>query len=197
MKSLRKIVILALISTILLIALTLDMRTKPRIESNEKDHALKEFNVGTTAGKLAPDFEGVTLNGELIRLSEFQGKTVVINVFASWCGPCQVEMPHLVDTFKQLNPDNFAFIGINLRENPKAVAQFQQEFNINFPLLLNERGDLTSNYFKPIGLPTTWFVDSRGVVRYVYSGALTNEILVRILEDVKAGREPDPFAITE
>jgi thiol-disulfide isomerase/thioredoxin len=197
MKNLWKFIILVLLSAIMIIIFTLDMRSNAHAEINEKDLVFQELKVGTSFGELAPDFRGETLDGETIRLSDLQGKIVLINVFASWCGPCRLEMPHMVNTYEQLNLDEFAFIGINLQESPEAVVQFQREFNINFPLIINERGDLTSNLFKPIGLPTTWFVDSHGVVRYVYSGAMTDEILLRILEDVEAGREPDPFAVTE
>jgi peroxiredoxin len=197
MKNLWKLIVLVLLATIMIVIFALDMRSNARAEINEMDLAFQELKIGTTPGELAPDFEGETLNGETIHLSEFRGKIVLINVFASWCGPCRLEMPHLVITFEQLNSDEFAFIGINLQETPEAVAQFRREFNINFPLIINQQGDLTSGLFKPIGLPTTWFVDSQGVVRYVYSGAMTDEILLRILEDVEAGIEPDPFAITE
>ncbi|UCF27667.1 MAG: hypothetical protein JSW42_13720, partial [Chloroflexota bacterium] len=60
--------------------------------------------------------------------------------------------------------------------------------------VLNEGGDLT-NIYSPIGLPTSWFIDQDGVVRFVFSGPMTQESLQAILADVEAGREPDPFAV--
>lgn len=154
------------------------------------------FEVGTAIGELAPNFEGKTLNNDVIQLSDFRGKIVLINIFASWCGPCRLETPHLVDTFAKLDPDQFIFIGINLEESPETVAQFDQEYNINYPLVLNEHGDLTDGLYTPIGLPTSWFIDSNGLVRYVFTGAMTSELLMQTLEDIQMGREPNPFNIS-
>ena len=59
--------------------------------------------------------------------------------------------------------------------------------------MLNEDGSLTNNLYTPIGLPTSWFIDQDGVVRYVFAGAMTREVLQNVLEDIIAGKEPDPF----
>ncbi len=152
-----------------------------------------DLPVGTKVGELAPNFTGTTLDGETIRLSDLRGKTVLINVFASWCGPCRLEMPHLVEAADQFGDQEVVFIGINLQENPEAVEAFRDEFNVQFPLVLNEDGSLTNNLYTPIGLPTSWFIDQDGVVRYVFAGAMTREVLQNVLDDVIAGREPDPF----
>ena len=73
------------------------------------------------------------------------------------------------------------------------VAEVARRSGNDYPLVLNEGGDLTDIY-RPIGLPTTWFIDRDGVIRFVFSGPMTKEALQVILEDVAAGREPDPFA---
>ena len=150
--------------------------------------------VGTAVGELAPDITGTTLEGQEIAISDQQGNVVLVNVFASWCGPCRVEAPHLVEVYNNLDQEKFEFIGLNLQERPTEVEFFRDEFFIDFPLVLNEGGDLT-NIYSPIGLPTTWFIDRDGVVRFVFSGPMTKEALQAILEDVEAGREPDPFAV--
>ena len=117
----------------------------------------------------------------------------VVNVFASWCGPCRAEIPHLVEVFGEVNEQGVTFVGLNLSEKPGAVSTFRDEFDINFPLLLDEDGRLTEVY-RPIGLPTSWFIDADGIVRYVFAGPMTKEMLKGILADIEAGREPDPFA---
>jgi hypothetical protein len=99
-----------------------------------------------------------------------------------------------VEVYNSIDRGKFEFVGLNLQEAPGAVADFQDEFFIDFPLVLNEGGDLT-NIYSPIGLPTTWFIDQSGVVRFVFSGPMTKESLQAILADVEAGREPDPFAV--
>jgi thiol-disulfide isomerase/thioredoxin len=127
-------------------------------------------------------------------LSELSGKLVVVNVFASWCGPCRAETPHLVEVYKQIDRDRVEFIGLNLQETPKAVESFKDEFSIDYPLVLDEGGGITDIY-RPIGLPTTWFIDQDGIIRFSFSGPMTKESLQVILEDVEAGRDPDPFAV--
>ncbi len=156
------------------------------------DESVAALPVGTSAGERAPDFVGRTLDGQEFQLSDLQGKTVVVNIFASWCAPCRLEAPHLVEVSGKMGGD-VVFIGLNLQETPEAVAGFKEEFQIDFPLVLNEDGLLTELY-RPIGLPTSWVIDESGVVRYVHAGPVTASFLERAIRDVQAGRQPDPFA---
>jgi len=175
--------------------LILDYRTQAQAQPQDNEAAeLLGLSVGIAVGELAPDFTGTTVDGQTITLSDLKGKLVLVNVFASWCGPCRIETPHLVEVYNELDRDRVEFIGLNLQETPEAVEFFKDEFFINYPLVLNESGDLT-NIYSPIGLPTTWFIDRDGVIRFRFSGAMTKEALQAILEDVAAGREPDPFAV--
>lgn len=195
MRKIWKAIILVIVAGIMAGDLILDYQTQAQAHPQDTEKAeLLGLSVGTTLGELAPDFSGKTLDGETITLSELKGKFVLVNVFASWCGPCRVEAPHLVEVYNTIDKDQFEFVGLNLQETPEAVEFFRDEFFIEFPLVLNEGGDLT-NIYSPIGLPTTWFIDRDGVVRFVFSGPMTKEALQVILEDVEAGREPDPFAV--
>jgi peroxiredoxin len=147
---------------------------------------------GTSIGMRAPDFSGVTLDGERLHLSDFQGKIVVVNSFASWCGPCLLETPHLVKVFDQRG-DEAVMVGINLQENPSAVAGYRDEFKISYPLVMDPEGTI-SEVYKPLGLPTSWFIGASGVVRYMHTGPLNTTMLNHILDDIRAGRQPDPLA---
>ena len=150
--------------------------------------------VGTAVGEYAPEFVSTTLEGETLHLSDLKGQLVVINLFASWCGPCRLETPHLVETYHYLDDKGTAILGLNLNEPAEAVTAFKEEFDIPYPLVMDPGGKITSELYRPIGLPTTWFIDQDGVIRYVFSGAMTQEVLMQIIEDVRAGREPNPFA---
>jgi thiol-disulfide isomerase/thioredoxin len=195
MKKIWKAIILVFVVGIMTGDLILDYQTQAQAHPQDIETAeLLGLSVGTTVGELAPDFTGTTLDGDTITLSELKGKLVLVNVFASWCGPCRVEAPHLVEVYNAIDRDQFEFIGLNLQETPEAVEFFKDEFFIDFPLVLNEGGGLT-NIYSPIGLPTTWFIDRDGVIRYVFSGPMTKEALQVIVDDVEAGREPDPFAV--
>ncbi len=200
-KSIWKPFVLILVAGIMVADVLLDSQTiEPGLaDAGENTHildpAIASLPVGTQTGERAPNLMGLTLDGQEVQLADLQGRTVLVNVFASWCAPCRLEAPHLVEAYNELDPDKFVFVGLNLQETPEAVAGFQSDFEIEFPLLLNQDGDLTE-IFRPIGLPTSWFIDADGVVRYVHAGPVTADLLVRAMEDVEAGRQPDPFATT-
>lgn len=193
MRRIWKPLVLILVIGIMAADVFFDQRAIAQSQTEAAVQTDLDLPVGTKVGELAPNFTGTTLDGETIRLSDLRGKTVLINVFASWCGPCRLEMPHLVEAADQFGDQEVVFVGINLQENPEAVKAFRDEFNVQFPLVLNEDGSLTNNLYTPIGLPTSWFIDQDGVVRYVFAGAMTREVLQNVLDDVITGREPDPF----
>lgn len=195
MKKYWKVIILVFVAGIMIGDLILDFRSQALAPQQDTETAdLLGLNVGITAGDLAPELTGTTVDGETVALSDLKGKVVLVNIFASWCGPCRVEAPHLAEVYDSIDQEKFEFVGLNLQETPGAVEGFRDDFFIDFPLVLNEGGDLT-NIYTPIGLPTSWFIDQDGVVRFVFSGPMTKESLQAILADVEAGREPDPFAV--
>ena len=130
-----------------------------------------------------------TLDGETIKLSDLRGKTVVINVFASWCGPCRIEAPHLAQVYADFIGQDVEFIGLNFEERPEDVAAFKDEFSWQFPVVLNQNGDLTEIY-QPLGLPTSWLIDPDGVIQYVHTGPVTAEMLAQAIMDIQKGDDP-------
>ncbi len=195
MHKIWKPLVFVLIPSVLLAGVFLEYKASAKNRLSQESQLPGEIagRVGTSKGDLAPNFTGITLDGQSVRLSDLRGKTILINAFASWCGPCRIEAPHLVEAFSEVKDDDIVFIGLNLMETPEAVAQFKDDFAINYPLVLNQDGHLTDLYH-PIGLPTSWFIDPDGVVRYVHTGAITKDLLLRAIEDTKAGRQFDPFA---
>lgn len=190
MKRLWKPLLLTLVIGLIALDLFFDYRDS-MANGNLADQpvASADQRIGIAVGDLAPDFSGTTLDGETVRLSEYRGRVVLINDFASWCGPCLAETPHLVDVFNA-NAGEVVFIGLNMQEAKQAVITYRDDFNVTYPLVLDPDGRLTEIY-KPIGLPTSWFIDPDGVVRYVHAGPMTADMIQRALVDVAAGREPD------
>jgi thiol-disulfide isomerase/thioredoxin len=188
-----KSLVLILVLSVLAVDLYFETRANAENTATQTSERTDDIPIGTSIGELAPDIAGNSLDGEELSLSEFRGDLILVNVFASWCGPCRAETPHLVEVFGDAGLEGIKFIGLNLSESSEAVSIFKDEFNINFPILLNQDGRLTE-VFQPIGLPTSWFIGADGVVRYVFVGPMTKEMLTGILEDIEAGREPDPFA---
>jgi thiol-disulfide isomerase/thioredoxin len=147
-----------------------------------------ENSTGIFKGDRAPDFVGMTLSGDEIRLSDYKGKTVLVNVFASWCGPCRLEAPHLSEVYREYKDQEVVFIGLNLRESPDEVAEFQSEFGWDFPLVLNQNGNLTDIY-KPLGVPTSWLIDPDGIIQYVHTGPVNTEMLIQAIDNIQNGIE--------
>jgi cytochrome c biogenesis protein CcmG, thiol:disulfide interchange protein DsbE len=141
-------------------------------------------------GQLAPDFSLNTPQGELVLLSDIvdrdgnTGMPVVLNFWASWCGPCRVEMPDLQRTSMKFNGRS-TILGINQGESAKVVTTFGAEFNISYPLLVDEDNDVNREYMVS-SLPTTIFIDAKGIVREVHIGILTQAVLEDRIEQILA-----------
>jgi len=152
---------------------------------------LETLPVGTEVGERAPEFTGTTVDGETVSLSDYRGQIVLINDFATWCGPCLFETPHLVEAH---NLGDIAVLGLNLGEDEHYVTGYRDRFDVTYPLILDTDGTLTEIY-RPLGLPTSWFIDGNGVLRYVYTGPMTMAMIDEILNAIREGREPDVFAV--
>jgi thiol-disulfide isomerase/thioredoxin len=155
--------------------------------------AMEHLPVGTEVGQRAPDFTGTTVDGETVRLSDYHGSIVLINDFATWCGPCLFETPHLVEIYNA-QANDIAIIGLNLQEDILDVADYQIQFGVTYPLVMDPDGRLTDIY-RPLGLPTSWFIDEEGVIRYVHTGPMNIAMIEGVLDAVREGREPDVFSV--
>jgi thiol-disulfide isomerase/thioredoxin len=142
-------------------------------------------NVGTSVGDVAPDFTGETLDGKLVTLSELRGKVVLLNVFASWCAPCLLETPHLVEAAGAYG-DELVIVGLNLQESDETVANYRDEFGVPYPLVMDPEGEIIDIY-TPIGLPTSWFIDPQGTVSYVHTGPMTIDQLDDAFAEAQGG----------
>lgn len=126
-------------------------------------------------GHLAPDFTLETPLGETVQLSDLRGQPVVLNFWASWCGPCRFEMPDLQRASMKFNGRS-AIIGINQGENNRIITDFGNEFAITYPLL-NDQDQTVNNTYLVNSLPTTIFIDADGIVREVQIGIITEAVL--------------------
>jgi peroxiredoxin len=120
-------------------------------------------------GKTAPDFTLKSLAGNNLKLSEMTGNVVLINFWASWCGPCREEMPLLNALHKKYEPLGFSVLAINVEENVDAARGFMKNFPVEFPVLLDNTNQVSQRY-KVIAMPTTVVVDRDGNVRYLHQG---------------------------
>ncbi len=132
------------------------------------------FTVSTLAassleGQVAPDFVLRSATGENLRLSEYRGDVVLINFWATWCGPCRQEMPLLNDLYGRYQRVGFNLLGVNIDEDSRRAMQMVQELGVNFPVLFDENKEV-SKLYDIEAMPVTILVDREGIVRHVHHG---------------------------
>lgn len=131
----------------------------------------------------APDFKLMSLEKETFTVQQWKGdKPIVINFWASWCGPCRIETPDLIDLHKQFG-DEVVFYGVNLTlgDNMDDVEAFVQEYNVTYPILLDITGDVSKEYFIQ-AVPTTYLIDRNGVVADRIIGIISHQELERRIQ---------------
>lgn len=156
-----------------------DKKSLSTIENETTD-----AEIGLEIGDIAPDFQLQTLDGETVKLSDYRGQRVMLNFWATWCPPCRAEMPDM-EAFYQAN--DVAIVAVNLTEteaNLNDVAEFTESFNLTFPIFLDEKNEVAITYqIRPI--PTSYMIDSKGIIRYKALGALNYEMMVAEFEKMQ------------
>lgn len=120
----------------------------------------------------APDFTLHTMNGPNMRLQEQRGKVVMINFWATWCGPCRQEMPHLDRLYDKYKSSGFVLMGINVDDDTRNAAAVAAKLGVRFPVLLDTDKQV-SRLYDLSTMPSTVIVDRDGKVRYVHRGYLS------------------------
>jgi thiol-disulfide isomerase/thioredoxin len=119
----------------------------------------------------APDFTLKSRSGENVKLSEMRGDVVMINFWASWCGPCRQEMPLLEEMYKKYSDLGFVLLGVNVEEDSSKAGELLREIPVSFPILYDNTNKVTKLY-KVVAMPSTVMVDRDGNMRYLHRGYL-------------------------
>ncbi len=129
-------------------------------------------------GTSAEDFRLVDLEGKQQSLSQYRGKVVLVNFWASWCKPCTTEMPAMQTTYDKLREKGFVVLAINELEDEPKVREHIKQHGHTFPVLM-DRDNKVANQFGVFGLPVSVFIDEKGVVReYIKGGLLTEQLIL-------------------
>lgn len=139
---------------------------------------------GLDVGDLAPDFMMTQSNGKTSRLSDWKGRPVVINFWATWCTPCQEEMPLLIEAHRTHSADGLIMLGVNAQESAEQAKKFVDKFQIPFAVVLDSRGEVMQLYTVR-GLPTTVFIDREGRIVARYAGLLSRKVLDEFLVQIQ------------
>lgn len=122
------------------------------------------------AGKYAPAFDLKDMNGKKVSLSEFKGKVVLLNFWATTCDPCKAEMPSMNNLYKTLKDRDFVVLAVSIDTSEKAVKSFISEKGILFPVLLDKDKEVYFDDYAVIGLPTSFLIDRSGVIAEKFLG---------------------------
>ena len=126
-------------------------------------------------GYVAPDFALTTLEGEEFSLREMRGTPVVLNFWATWCGPCRRELPALQAAAERYDGE-VLIVGVDQGEAAATVQSFVDELGLTFPIPMDADMDVAQEY-NVKGMPTTFFVDADGVIRHIWTGEMNSVTL--------------------
>ena len=121
---------------------------------------------------IAPDFKLRAMEGPNMRLQEQRGRVVMINFWATWCGPCRQEMPHLNRLYQKYGPSGFVLLSVNVDDDTRNAADVAAKLGVKFPVLW-DTDKKVSRLYDLATMPSTVIVDRDGKVRYVHRGYLT------------------------
>ena len=156
-------------------------------ETEDSQTSSEETDSGENAAETAPDFTMTNASGEEVKLSDFFGKPVVLNFWASWCGPCKSEMPHFEDAYQKYGEDiNFVIVNLTdgARETVENASDFIEEQGYTFPLYFdtNTEGAMTYGTYS---IPVTYFIGADGVPVAQANGALDAATLQKGLDMIQ------------
>ena len=181
MKS-RWIAAVAAASALALLIVPLILHTE-RLESKSKASetasAAPKKSEGTAANL---DLTFKDMNGTAVRLADYKGKVILLNVWATWCGPCELEIPELVEAYSKYKDKGVVVLGISLDDPAETLREYAPKKQMNYPLLLWD--DAFDEAYGPIvGVPITFFIGRDGTISRRHFGPVTKE---RIEQEIKA-----------
>ncbi len=135
-------------------------------------------------GKLAPDFALTTTDGKTVRLSDFRGKVVVLDFWATWCPPCKAEIPDFIKLYSQYKGDGFQMLGVSLdRGGVDVVKPFMKDYGINYPIMMGD-DQVVSAYGGISGIPTTFVIDKQGNIRASFIGYRPASVFEQLIQQL-------------
>ena len=138
------------------------------------------------ANNPAPDFWLKNLKGETVKLSDYEGRPVLVNFWATWCGPCQIEMP-LIQKYHEKYDDKLVVLAVDDAEPQKDVEKFVSEYGLTFQVLMDPN-HYTEDLYRVRAFPTTFFINQDGMIRNQHIGQLEETQLVQYLAQIGVGK---------
>ena len=175
----KKVIAVVVLIALLGVAIVQAMDKKAEPENVSQEAA----NMGgLKVGAKAPDFELKTLAGDTVKLSDFKGKKVMLNFWATWCPPCKAEMPAMEEFHKEAG-DDVVILAVNIDPHLDVKA-FVDENGITFPIPLDEE-DIVNETYQVLSIPTTYFIDTKGNIGNKYIGAMNLDAMKQYTKELK------------
>ena len=141
-----------------------------------------------TVGMQAEDFQLADLDGKTQSLSQYRGKIVLVNFWATWCKPCTTEMPAMQTIYDKLRDKGFVVLAVNELEDDAKVREHIKQYGHTFPVLM-DRDNKVANQFGVFGLPVSVFIDEKGVVQeYIKGGLLTEDKIYQTIQRIQGNK---------
>jgi peroxiredoxin len=159
-----------LISTVAVIDRVVHMNTaaiKPSIITRTASQ--NDINVGNRIGFTAPDFTLPTVDKREISLSDYRGRPVILNFWATWCGPCRYEVPAFKAFYERYPQEEVVIIAVNTQDDPDSARGYARADNLKFVIPVDPRG-IVAGLYNVRGLPTTYIIDEKGVIKSIKIG---------------------------
>ena len=128
-------------------------------------------------GKPAPKFQLSDLKEQPVSLGDLQGRPVVVNFWATWCGPCVYEMPYIQEVYDERSGDGLVVLAVNIGESPSRAREFMESHQLSFPVLLDRDGKVAERY-NIRAIPTTVFIDKGGIIQAIRVGAFPSRAAI-------------------
>ncbi|MFC4409529.1 peroxiredoxin family protein [Chungangia koreensis] len=188
--------VFGLLIVAILVAIMVTQYVRGSIEESQK---VPEEAIGTSVdilpesglekGKAPPDFEVKTLDGESVKLSDYKGKKVILNFWASWCPPCKAEMPHMQNYYEDYaEKDNVEILAVNLTNAEYGgiddAIQFVEDYELTFPIPTDEDGSLEKTY-EILTIPTTFTIDTAGLIRHKIVGPMDEQMMIDLVDSME------------
>jgi peroxiredoxin len=144
-----------------------------------------DLPVAPEVGAMAPNFSLQTPDGETFALSDFRGQAVLVNTWATWCGPCRLEMPAMQAVYEARKDEGFVVLAVNHTDTDTvpAIVDFGEELGLTFPLLVDPGSEIQKAY-QVRAYPSSFFVDRDGVIQTVHFGPMTEEQLDGFVDEL-------------
>lgn len=178
----KKVIAAVFLISLLTVAIVQAMDKKPQPNTTKNTDTASAQSNGLQVGSKAPDFVLTTLTGEKVKLSDFKGKKVMLNFWATWCPPCKAEMPEMEQFYKQKDND-LVLLAVNI-DPQNDVKGFATKDGITFPILLDKDGSV-NNLYQILSIPTTYFIDRNGIIKNKYSGSMKLDMMKQFTDGLK------------